>query len=483
DMLSIYTPADKKLIAGPTAITGISLMDQEQHFSRHDQLGAEDTIWSPARDTFYLRSNFRADTGYLKRAAVSWTGLEGPYGIPVGLKLPYHQDHVTFHFTGNYLSNTDKTLYRYVLEGNDVQWNAEVSTAYADYRNLSPGMYTFRVSSKNFDGPWSEPAVFSFEVTPPWWKTTAAYGFYVLCFAGSVFGYNRLRTKQLLSRQKELEQNVKERTAEIVQQKNEIESQKLLVEEKQKEIVDSINYAQRIQFTLLAHEKVLKKHFSDHFVLFQPKDIVSGDFYWATKQDNRFYLAVCDSTGHGVPGAFMSLLNISFLNEAIIEKEIKEPNLVLDYVRDRLIRSISHEGRQDGMDGILICIEENETGEKMKITYAAANNNPMLYSNSRLSELPYSKMPIGKGERMAPFALFEIKAAKSDMLYLYTDGFADQFGGPSGKKFKYKQLNELLQANANANLTVQHDALLKALTSWKAGLEQVDDICVLGLRL
>jgi serine phosphatase RsbU (regulator of sigma subunit) len=326
-----------------------------------------------------------------------------------------------------------------------------------------------------------------------------------------VFGYNRLHTAQLRQRQRELEAVVDERTKEIVEQKDEIALQKQTVEEKQKEIVDSINYAKRIQFTLLAHEKVLKKRFSEHFILFQPKDIVSGDFYWATsvvsgssflvsdvpnkkhfeaqlqnketRNKELFYLAVCDSTGHGVPGAFMSLLNISFLNEAINEKHIGQPHEILNYVRDRLVNSISRGGAKDGMDGVLICFEFSPDGGISKITYSAGNNPPVLYSNGSLTELPFNKMPVGKGEREEVFELHAIPAKKGDILYLYTDGFADQFGGPKGKKFKYRQLNEIIQKNAERPLCEQKEALLKALNEWRAGYEQVDDICVIGIRL
>lgn len=255
--------------------------------------------------------------------------------------------------------------------------------------------------------------------------------------------------------------------------------QKHLVEEKQKEILDSINYAKRIQYTLLAHDQFINANLKDYFIFFNPKDIVSGDFYWATKKENRFYMAVCDSTGHGVPGAFMSLLNISFLNEAINERNILEPHKIFDYVRQRLVDSISKEGQQDGFDGILLCIDGNTGG----VTYAAGNNTPVLVSASGYEELMADRMPIGISDRSTPFNLYTIDSKKNGTLYLYTDGFADQFGGAKGKKFKYRQLNELLVSISDKNLKDQKQLLNESFLKWKGNLEQVDDICVMGIRL
>ena len=269
-----------------------------------------------------------------------------------------------------------------------------------------------------------------------------------------------------------LEDTVRDRTAEVVLQKN-------IIEEKQKEVVDSINYAKRIQYTLLANDSFLKKFLKDHFVIFRPKDIVSGDFYWATKTETHFYLAVCDSTGHGVPGAFMSLLNISFLNEAINEKKISEPNKVLDYVRQRLIKNISKDGGQDGMDAILLCFDL----ETKEVTYAAANNSPLIIREGEIIEYEADKMPVGIGIRNEPFRLFKLDVLKEDTILVYTDGFADQFGGPKGKKFKYKQLKENLIANHHLPLTEQKEKLVSVFESWKGNLEQVDDVCFIGIKI
>ncbi len=265
--------------------------------------------------------------------------------------------------------------------------------------------------------------------------------------------------------------------AELATKNELIERQKEIVEEKQKAIVDSINYAKRIQQTLLAHDNFLQDNLLEHFVLFKPKDIVSGDFYWATLDENRFYLAVCDSTGHGVPGAFMSLMNINFMNEAINEKKIKKPNEVFNHIRQSLIQNISQDGQKDGMDGILVCFEQG------KMNYASANNAPLVISEGKIIELTKDKMPVGMGERVASFSLHELNAKKGDLVYLYTDGFADQFGGEKGKKFKYKQLNELLLSVSQLPMAEQKQKLETVFNQWKGNLEQVDDVCIVGIRI
>ncbi|MES2284278.1 MAG: tetratricopeptide repeat protein [Bacteroidota bacterium] len=268
---------------------------------------------------------------------------------------------------------------------------------------------------------------------------------------------------------------VREKEAEIERLKNvELKSAYDLIEIKNKEILDSINYAKRIQYALLAHEGLLNENLENYFILFKPKDIVSGDFYWATKKGDDFFLACCDSTGHGVPGAFMSLLNISFLNEAINEKNILSPDQVLNHVRDRLIQNL--DGGQDGMDATLLKINKN------KISYASSNNSPLLIRDKELILLNADKMPVGKGYKSESFGLYDIDLKEGDTLYFFTDGFADQFGGPDGKKYKYKQLANLLLSNVDEDMKVQKERLNDVFNSWQGNLEQVDDVCIIGIK-
>ncbi|HXB13196.1 MAG TPA: tetratricopeptide repeat protein [Bacteroidia bacterium] len=260
-----------------------------------------------------------------------------------------------------------------------------------------------------------------------------------------------------------------------------ITQQKAVVEEKQKEILDSIHYAQRIQKALLASDAMLSKHLSEYFVLYKPKDIVSGDFYWATEKGNSFYLAVCDSTGHGVPGAFMSLLNISFLNEAITEKNIAKPNEVFNHARKRLIENISQDGQQDGMDGVLIKLEN---GGGASLSYSAAYNPPIIMRNQELIELGADKMAVGASPKQNDsFTTNTFDLQKGDTLYLFTDGYADQFGGAKGKKFKYAQLSDKLKMISNESMKEQQRLLNQTFESWKGRLEQVDDVLIIGVRV
>lgn len=297
-------------------------------------------------------------------------------------------------------------------------------------------------------------------------KIALTVGF-ILVFMFGVVIFNRFR---ITRRQKEI----------IEIKSKQTEEQKEIIENKNKEITDSINYAKRIQYTLLAHSDFLDDHLgaNNYFTLFHPKDIVSGDFYWACEQNNKFFLAVCDSTGHGVPGAFMSLLNIGFLSEAINEKLILQPDKILNYSRERLINSISKEEQKDGFDGVILCIDKALN----KITYASANNSPIIVRHGQIIELPKDKMPVGKGEREDAFTLNEIKIEAGDTLYLYTDGYADQFGGPKGKKYKYKQLNNHLLSIHQLPVKEQNSNLLNNFQEWKGELEQVDDVCVIGIK-
>lgn len=259
--------------------------------------------------------------------------------------------------------------------------------------------------------------------------------------------------------------------------KRSVEAQSIELQEKNKEITDSINYAKRIQQTMLANEELLKRNLAEYFILFKPKDIVSGDFYWATVKNNKFYLAVCDSTGHGVPGAFMSLLNISFLNEAINERNIELPNEICGHIRTRLLGSVSLGGNQDGMDGVLVCLENK------KISFAAAHNAPILIRKGAVIEFEADKMPIGKGIKADNFTNQTVDVEDGDLFYLYTDGYTDQFGGSKGKKFKYKQMKALLQSISNQAMDEQRKILEAAISNWRGSLEQTDDILLVGFKL
>ncbi len=397
---------------------------------------------------------------------------------PIGLELPYNSNHITFHCSAIDWQAPHRIVYQFMLEGLDRQWSRPTPDNKFDYREIPPGQYVFKARAIGIAGKWSSPFLYSFVIRPPWWKTWWAYTCYILAGALLLYTSFRWRERQLLQRQKELENTVEERTMEVTAQKEVLSHQKELIEEKQKEILDSINYAKRIQYALLAEEALLKVNLPEHFVLFKPKDIVSGDFYWAFSKGGRFLLAACDSTGHGVPGAFMSLLNISFLNEALVERNLTNPNEIFNHVRSQLIKHISQDGGQDGMDGVIVSLEQEQ------FSYAAAHNAPVVVRGKSVLDLDADKMPVGKSPREeTSFSLRTVPVQKGDMLYLFTDGYADQFGGPKGKKFKYKQLMELFVSISELPVNEQQEKLQTAFEAWKGDNEQVDDVLVIGVRI
>jgi len=263
---------------------------------------------------------------------------------------------------------------------------------------------------------------------------------------------------------------------------NEISAQKHIIEEKQKEILDSIQYAQRIQTAMLTADSYLSKYLNDFFILYQPKDIVSGDFYWALEHGGKFYLITADCTGHGVPGAFMSLINISYLNEIIIEKEISRPDLVLNEVRNSIIKALNTDkntGGKDGMDCTLCAFDFKNN----ILEYASANNLSYIARNNELISCQPDKMHVGLGEKTDSFTYNRIELQKGDIVYTFTDGYADQFGGPKGKKMKHKQLEEMLRANCQVPLAQQKEILQNKFIDWKGSLEQVDDVLIMAVKV
>jgi serine phosphatase RsbU (regulator of sigma subunit)/Tfp pilus assembly protein PilF len=297
-----------------------------------------------------------------------------------------------------------------------------------------------------------------------------------LIFIGFVF--NRFKVTQKQKNIIELkEQETKKQNIIITQQKE-------LVEEKQNEISDSINYAKRIQTSFLANEMEFKDHFKDYFILFKPKAIVSGDFYWATSIESKLFMCVADSTGHGIPGAFMSLLNISLLNESVLSRNYSSTIDILNFIRNILILGLrpdeTGQGGNDGMDCVLIIIDF----KTLEMEFSGANNPLWIIRNNKVIELNADKMPVGRSPKeTVSFSSQKFQLQKNDLLFGFTDGFPDQFGGPKGKKFKYKQLEELLISISQESMEIQKQKLEEVFENWKGNLDQVDDVCVIGVRI
>jgi len=311
----------------------------------------------------------------------------------------------------------------------------------------------------------------------------------------------RQQNEEILSQRDEIESQ----RDEIQAQRDTVTVQKNEIEKVHEELRDSIFYAQRIQNALLPDQTIIQENFSDFFVFFKPKDIVSGDFYWWSfvKVENVTVIAISDCTGHGIPGGFMSMLGISFLREIVTKEYITYPSVILRKLRKEIIKALKQKGvsgeQKDGMDMALICVNH----ETYELQYAGANNplyivksgklkveseSIKLYeldklSNFKLYEVKPDKMPIAIYERMDKFTNHKIPLQKGDQLYLFSDGFADQFGGPKNKKFKYKPFKKLLLDNSHLSMAEQKAALEKAFTEWKGDNEQVDDVTVVGIKI
>lgn len=281
-----------------------------------------------------------------------------------------------------------------------------------------------------------------------------------------------------------LEEKVRQRTAEVVKQAEEIDEQKEQIEEYFVQVTDSIKYAQKIQEAILPPETYVRKLLPDSFILYRPKDIVSGDFYWLGEAEDRVFFAAVDCTGHGVPGAFMSIVGYNQLKQAIITTGGSSPAEILDHlnvgVSETLHQQDENSTSKDGMD-IAICSLNYKT---LELEYAGAFNPLYLLRDGEIIQTKGDKFPIGSFMgKPQNFTNHKVQLVQGDQVYIFSDGYADQFGGPRGKKFMYKKFRDLLVANKNKDLSVQKEILTDALFDWMQDEEQVDDILVIGVKV
>jgi serine phosphatase RsbU (regulator of sigma subunit)/ligand-binding sensor domain-containing protein len=332
------------------------------------------------------------------------------------------------------------------------------------------GEYVLKVRARDLWGNISDPQSLKFTIRAPFTKTLFFYlitGFAILFAIGLVF---RFREKQLHNQNRILEDKVKERTAEIEAQKEEITA--------------SIEYASRIQMAMLPVEDYFRKSFSDYFIFFRPRDIVSGDFYWIGENDNSIFFTVADCTGHGVPGAFMSTMGISTLNEIISNNRNLKANSVLNILRSKIIGALHQTGKEgeaaDGMD-IALCVMNKE---KTILEYSGAYNPLFIFQGGELKEYKADRMPIGihYGKEVY-FTNYEINVSKGDTIYVFSDGFSDQFGGPEGSKYKKSNLKRLLSEIYYRPMVEQRNIIETELLNWKGSGDQIDDITIIGIRI
>lgn len=419
---------------------------------------------------------------------LSFTVLNDPYpmkehiGVAEEIELSWRDYFFSFEYSGMEFTNTSKNKYKYMMVGFDEAWVEAGTRRYVTYTNLDPGTYTFRVMASNNDDVWNgKIAEVKVIIHPPFWRTNWFYG---LCFVLLISGtwlFIRQRERNLRKEKEVLESRVEERTAELKDEKEKVQSA-------HKDIRDSINYAKRIQDSILPSDTELKTLLPDSFVLYFPRDIVSGDFYWAAKTDDssspEILVAAADCTGHGVPGAFMSMIGNTLLNEAVRQKNEKEPALILNRLH-KDIRTALHQDSgsetRDGMDVALVRLDFANG----KVHYAGANRPLVMVLNGELNEVRADKMPIGglQGEEERNFTGHAFSVEKGTMIYIFTDGFADQFGGPKGKKFMVKKFYDMLSVIAERPCSEQHELLAEAILAWQGEHEQVDDMLVIGVRM
>jgi serine phosphatase RsbU (regulator of sigma subunit) len=454
---------------------------------------AAGTFWIAS--TAGLSAHTSYHTGHLIRPPlVHITGAShGKRSMSDGEQLDY--DHYTMHF--NFLSvslnQPDAIEYRYRLLGADTGWTFTESR-HVSFQRIAEGSFTFQVLAINkATGLASrEPATFSFSVRQPVWKSAWFYLVLAVLVAVLCYVIIRLRTQQLLRTQKLLETKIRQKTYLLQREKEEVERIKVQLELRNKDVTDSINYAKRLQDSILPPEEKFSEMFgSEWFVLFKPKDIVSGDFYWTGKLNGGSrdlqLAAVIDCTGHGVPGAFLSVMANDLLVHTVKEGRVNNTNELLDSMNrtmsSHLNQSSSRGKVRDGMDIAMVAIDRSVN----KLYFSGANNPAYVFRETpegiQHFVLAPTKQAIGLiNESTQPFGLTTFDLKHNDRIYLFSDGFADQFGGPLNKKLTYKRFRALIAESFKLPMAEQKAFLESKFLEWKHEEEQVDDVCIMSIR-
>lgn len=418
-------------------------------------------------------------------AGIEYTGVTKWYHLPVNLVLPYNQNHLTFEFIGISLKVPEKVKYQWMLEGFEDKWSHVTSKYEATYSNLPHGNYVFKVKACNNDGLWNKhPAEFSLVINPPFWNT---WWFYTICLVtliGSIYIFLKLRLRNLEKAEKFLTQQVQLKTKELTEEKNKVQKQNEEIARTNKRIISNIKYAKNIQESILPEREKLIEVLPESFILFKPKDIVSGDFYWYTKKNNRVVVAAVDCTGHGVSGAFMSIISNEFLNDIVIRKNILKPTMIMEKLHERILLSLTKNNEDielmDGMD-ISICTIDPE---KKFLEFGAARQSLILIRNDKIELIKGDNLPIGgyiyKDKRNYKSHIINIK--NKDTVYIFTDGYCDQFGGKDNNKFMSARFYDLLLNIQKDSMPEQEKILYQTIQHWKGDNEQLDDILIIGMR-
>jgi len=408
-----------------------------------------------------------SDIDVMVKSIANSRGLR--FNLP-DVKFRRGDDVVVFDIVAPGYLKQNITQYQYLIDKVMDDWSEWSVQTHYEKSVRRAGKYTLRVRARDLWGNTAEAEPVNFTIRAPF---TRSLVFYILCIAAVLSGFVmliRVRERQLQIKNRILEEKVKERTAEIEAQKEEITS--------------SIQYASRIQQAMLPGEDHFRKVFREYFILYKPRDIVSGDFYWIGEDEESIIVTVADCTGHGVPGAFMSSLGMSALNEIIANNHNLKADNVLNLLREKIKTSLHQTGKQgeavDGMD-ISLCVFSKNL---KTLQYAGAFNPLFVIKKNELTEYKGNSMPIGifYGKE-TPFTCSEIKIAKGDCIYMFSDGFADQFGGPDGAKYKKVNLKKLLLKIHEHPMDNQLGLIRAELDSWMKGASQIDDITMIGIRI
>lgn len=416
--------------------------------------------------------------------SVKFNGFFNWYHVPKDLELDYTHNSVQFFLNTNNIADQKLINYSYKLIGYDKNWINLYNSNEIAYRNLPSGDYSLIIkASLSNDFSTSQEFTYHFSIKPPFWKSTSFYVLSIIGLLALLYYYIIQREKRLKREKLKLELQVKSRTYEIENQKKEIELQSGLIRDINKDLTDSIKYAERIQKTILPNTSILTKYFTDHFIYYKPRNIVSGDYYWIKEINNQMYVAVVDCTGHGVPGAFMSLITSSILNESVNVVEQLSPAKMLEFLRRELyIRVSTNQSDQinDGLDIALICYDKT----KQTLEYVNANRPLYIISDNQLITLASENVHIGGfADLGSVIPTKTISVKKDDLLFLFTDGITDQFGGERNKKYNPARLRQFLLMNDHLPLTKLQEKLRLEISQWQGSYEQTDDILLIGLKL
>lgn len=402
------------------------------------------------------------------------------YGKSI-VEIPPRTDMFILRFTALDFTNPEKNQYKYKLQKEDKEgkWIDLGNTHQAMFSNLPPGKYVFSVMGSNNDLVWSsEPATLEIHVIASIWESRSAYLLYAFILGILIYAIIATRSQNV----SQLRRHLKEK--EVIGK--ELQMQKELMALKNKSITDSINYAKRIQEAMMPSENYFKKVLPESFIFHRPKDIVSGDFYWITENANKIFVSAVDCTGHGVPGAFMSIIGFELFRKITYGQGIEDPSRILNTLNSdfaEIFKDVENMTLRDGMD-IAFCVIDKASNT---LEFSGAFNPLYIVRDNQILEFKGDRFSIGIDDSLEQEQIFmkhTIKLEPEDMMYIFTDGFADQFGGSEGKKFKYRRFRHLLLSINKLSLLEQKEYLSHAIDEWrKAGnFDQVDDILIIGIK-